>query len=149
MTMLNKTATYEGVVKVTYPDNGDTKEIEVNFEELNRKEVAKVDNMYPDLNAQAGGGIQAIERIKEEMVLDVDLLFNANGLQIIYVQLDAILNRVLTEDNDNERVWYREIAADVYDLVHLSKKLLDLYQGRKGIAGNVRHIEYAQKGILI
>ena len=151
-----KTATpRNGITKVSIPDSCGTKVIEVDFEYLKTKESVKVDCIHPDLSSQATYAIQGIENIKNSMLNSILQLFTIEGHEVICDQISAIYNYLAMErDSIEDRGEidldeFKNIMNNVYSLTEVAKSLLNLYIDKEHLRGNVKYLEYAQKGVLI
>ena len=122
---------------------------------LNRKEVVKVDNMHPNLQAQAKYAIDGIERHKDLILTAAAKMFEMDGLDAVAYQMDAILNRITIEwqsmegDGTLSKAELGEVVNYVYSMVVTSKSLLDIYWSLSGIRHDLKMIDYAQKGVLV
>ena len=155
MTMLNPINPVNGKVKVSYLYHGKTKELEVDFDALNRKEVVKVDNMHPNLQTQAKYAIEGIERHKNSILTTASKMLEMDGLNAAALQMDAIVNcitvkwQTMEDDDTLSKAEFREVMDYAYSMVVASKNLLDIHWSLSGIEHELKMIDYAQKGVLI
>ena len=155
MTMLKTATQRNGITKVSIPGSCGTKVIEVDFEDLKTKESVKVDHIHPDLSAQATYAIQGIENIKNSMLNSILQLLTTEGHEVICDQINAIYNYLAKEHAmmiGEERLTasdFNDIVNNVFSLIEVTKTLLNLYVDKEHLKGNVKYLEYAQKGVLI
>ena len=156
MATFNEIRTTQGIAKVSYPHYGNTKEIEVNFEELKRKEIVRTEgSAYPDLTTQACYAIRGVENYRNSILNTATQLFAIDGVDVICTQLDSIysylaMERAAMEDWEKITISdFGNVMDHVYASLEVAKKLLELYLSSERMAERVRDLEYAQAGVLL
>ncbi|MDL2320706.1 hypothetical protein LJC45_06210, partial [Alistipes sp. OttesenSCG-928-B03] len=101
-TMLKSTTPASKTTKVSYPYYGNITTTEVDYQELECKEIAKADHIYPNLVTQAAHAVEGIERWNNEIQKSATRLFDQLGSETLHAQLEGIYSYLATEVDSME-----------------------------------------------
>ena len=153
--MLNPVKPTKTVDRVSIPMNGDTKYIEVDYDELRAKVPLRVGGIYPDLASQAADAIRRIEETKNEITNGVTEFYHRMGIDGVFPFLDAVwsdLYRQAGEMEEADHINAKElshIADDLFNAAEMVKILLHCFRSKEYLTIAGKDLEYATKGILV
>jgi hypothetical protein len=153
--LIKTTKPLSGIVNVSTPYYGEGKEIEVNFDALNRPESVKSGHTYPDLITQATYAVNGMEKNKSNMLNKVCEMLSITGVDVSEALIDAMVDCVgsqseyVDQSMPEHTEWFAGLHYRMRMLAEIAKAISSINRGREALKANMETIECAQSGVLL